>query len=111
MSTFYLLPSRPLLGERLAGVLQSFFPGLDWNRTRWSELADTLGQAVVDRPDVFVVYREELPADEDPVTALTEGYGAVAGDEVIEVHTGATLDEIHSRRWRLGGAEPCPAHP
>src|SRR5690349_21451656 len=90
VSTFYLLPSRPFLGERLAAALRSFFPGLDWNRPRWTELADAIGQNVVERPDVFLVYRDELPASEDPVTALTDGYGAVTGDEVIEIQSGAT---------------------
>lgn len=105
MSTFYLLPSRPLLGERCASLLRAFFPGLDFERTRWAELADMLGGVILDMPDVFVIYREELPADEDPTTALTEGYGAVAGDEVIEVRVADKSGALHTRRWRLGGAE------
>jgi len=40
MSTFYLLPPRPLLGESFAGYLQTLFPGLTWDRADWSKLAD-----------------------------------------------------------------------
>ena len=40
MSTFYVLPPRPVLGERFAGYLKTLFPGLDWNQAAWTELAD-----------------------------------------------------------------------
>lgn len=104
MSTFYLLPSRPVLGERLADLLQSFFPGLDFDRQRWAELADVLGSVILEHPDIFVVYREELPEGEDVVTALSEGFGAVAGDEVVEIRSAGKPGELLTRRWRLGAA-------
>ena len=104
MSRFYLLPSRPLLGERFAGYLKDVFPGLDWPSHGWADLADSLGAVAAGRPDVFVVYREEIPEGEDPATALTDGFGAVAGDEVVEVLPGARAGELSTRRWRLGAA-------
>jgi hypothetical protein len=102
VSTFYLLPSRPLLGERFAAYLQNFFPGLDWGSPRWPELADALAAVAAGQPDVYVVYREELPEGEDAAAALADGFGAAAGDEVIEIVPGALPAALTAKRWRLG---------
>jgi hypothetical protein len=101
MSRFYLLPSRPELGERFATYLKDLFPGLDWPTSSWSKLAEDLGAVAGRAPDVFVVYREELPDGEDLTTALTDGFGAEAGDEVVEILPGSR-GELSSRRWKLG---------
>ena len=110
MSCFYLLPSRPELGERFASYLKDLFPGLDWPSSAWTDLAENLGAAAGRTPDVFVVYREELPEGEDPTTALTDSFGAEAGDEVVEVLPGKP-GELRTRRWKLGAADfpPLPA--
>src|SRR5262249_41025400 len=102
MSTFYLLPSRPILGQRFANYLQKLFPGLDWPGTSWGDLADVLGTTATRHPDVYVVYREELPEGEDLDQALAHGFGAELGDEVIEVFAGTTPAETATQRWRLG---------
>src|SRR5436853_559110 len=101
VSTFYLLPPRPLLGQCFADYLHDLFPGLTWNRADWSRLADGLSAAVAGRSDVFVIHREELPEDADVATALVECFGAEAGDEVVEVRAGKGFEEMASRRWRL----------
>jgi hypothetical protein len=103
VSTFYLLPSRPALGERFAGYLKTLFPGLDWGSQRWSELADALADVAGKQPDVYVVYREELPEGEDTTSALSDGFGALAGDEVVEILSGEKPSELSTLRWRLGG--------
>ena len=105
MSTFYLLPPRPVVGERFAGYLRALFPGLDWASDSWAELAEALGAAAAGRPDVYVIHREDLPANEDPARALAEGFGADLGDEVIEVRSGTKPGELTARRWLLG-AQP-----
>lgn len=102
MSTFYVLPSRSALGERFAGYLQNLFPGLGWDGRRWPDLADTLATVAGSHSDVFVVYREDFPDGEDFATALTDGFGASAGDEVIEVSTGGESAGVLSHRWRIG---------
>src|SRR5579871_5923185 len=61
MSTFYLLPPRPILGDRLAGFLRSVLPGLDWDMDTCSNLAEAVAAAASVHADVFVVYREDLP--------------------------------------------------
>jgi hypothetical protein len=101
MSTFYLLPPRPLLGDRFADFLQTLFPGLDWDCDMRANLADALGEAACSRPGVFVVYREDLPDGEMPARALADGFGAESGDEVIEVRPGLSPREMTARRWRV----------
>jgi hypothetical protein len=101
MSTFYLLPPRPVLGDRLATFLQAILPGLDWDGSMRSNLAEALGTAATAHRDVYVVYREDIPAGETPARALTDGFGAEAGDEVIEIRPGARAGEFASRHWRV----------
>ena len=105
VSTFYLLPPRPVLGECLAGFLQGVLPGLDWNMATRSNLAETVAAAAAAVHDnVFIVYREDVPAGEPPAQALTDGYGAEPGDEVIEVRPGARPGELTARRWKIPSA-------
>jgi len=104
MSTFYLLPPRPLLEECLAAYLDPLLPGLRWQGTVGLLLADILAAAVARRPDVYVIYREELPEGETPARALVDGFGAEADDEVIEIRPGGKSGEWAARRWRPGDA-------
>jgi hypothetical protein len=101
VSTFYLLPSRPILGERFAGYLQLLFPGLDWGTAAWPDLAELLGAAAARHRDVYVIYGEELPPGEDPNQILAEGFGAAAGDLVIQITPGSTPGDVTTRRWRV----------
>jgi len=100
VATFYLLPPRTFLADRLAFFLKSVLPGLDWIRVRPGDLTDVLGTAVAGEPDVFLVHREDL-VDDDVETALRAGFGAEAGDDVIEVRAGARPGEMTARRWKL----------
>lgn len=102
MSTFYLLPPRSLLQERVAAFLGGVFPGLTWNSTLCADLAEQIG-AAADRPDVFVVYREDLPEEADPRAVLCDAFGAEAGDEVVEVRVGPRPGEWTAQRWRVAG--------
>ena len=97
MSTFYLLPPRPLLARRYAEFLKPLFPGLDWSRVSWADLADAVGALAGAQPDTYVVFREDLPDGEEPGRALVDGFGAEAGDEVVEVRAGAPQEV--ARRW------------
>ena len=102
MATFYLLPSRPLVGQRMAEFLTTVFPGLPWARGDWCELAETLGLTAMTQPDVYVVYREDL-ADGVPVEeTLGLDFGAEPGDEVVEVMLGGRLSPLAVKRWRFG---------
>jgi hypothetical protein len=101
MSTFYLLPLRPLLGARFADYLRTLFPGLDWGDAVWPDLAEMLAAAAGRHPDVYVIYREDLPEGEEPARALAEGFGAEAGDQVVEVRPGPAPDGLTARHWRV----------
>jgi hypothetical protein len=102
VSTFYLMPPRPQVGERFVGYLKDLFPGLDWSRTTWPDLAEVLTGLASRRGDVFVVHREDLPAGEATARALADGFGAEAGDEIVEVRPGSRPGELTAHRWRLG---------
>lgn len=104
MSTFYLMPSRPQLGERFAGYLNALFPGLEWAPPDWSELAEMLTGLAAQRSDVFIVYREDLPGDEDTASALVDAFGAATGDEVIEIQGSTGVAKTVVRRWHIAEA-------
>jgi hypothetical protein len=108
MSTFYVLPPRPIIGERFAAYLGALFPGLRWDSHRWPELGEMLGSIAGDSPDVYVLYREELSPGTDVGQALHDGFGAEAGDEVIEIRADAQPGELRTRRWRLFSTDPGP---
>lgn len=90
MARFYLLPSRAALGRQFNDFLSHAFPGLSWPRADWSDLAEALGNAATAQHDVFVVFREDLPEDMEPLAALTTDFGAEPGDDVIELQAGVT---------------------
>jgi hypothetical protein len=104
MSTFYILPSRQLVEATFADYLKPLFPGLPWTATQSSKLTELLDSAVLLHPDVFVVYREELPEGDDLARALTDGFGAEPGDEVIEVRPGKARRDWTSRTWSVADA-------
>jgi hypothetical protein len=99
MSTFYLLPPRRFLIEHFAAVGLELFPGLSLNDRHWSTVVDAVDELVATEPEVFVVYREELPQGVPPLQALQDGFGAERGDEVVEVKPGGKAGEWRSRRW------------
>jgi len=101
MSTFYVLPPRPLMGARFASCLHTFFPGLDWSRIGWPDLVEMLNAAASRHPDVYLVYREDLPEGEEPAHALAASFGAETGDEVVEVCTVPQSGGMKSRHWRV----------
>jgi hypothetical protein len=101
MAVFYLLPPRPFLGDRFAAFLQAFFPGLAWDSEARLRLADVYAAALADRPDVFIIYREDLPAGESLDRALVEGCGAEPGDEVVEVRPAGQPGEVTTLRWTV----------
>jgi hypothetical protein len=103
VSTFYLLPPRPLVGDHFARFLQTVLPGLDWDAAMRANLGDAVGEAARAHADVFVVFREDLPDGEPAVRALADGFGAVPGDEVVEVRPAAGAGELTARRWRVAG--------
>lgn len=102
MSIFYVLPSRPVFGRRLADFLKTWLPDIDCRGRAGADLAETLAAALVP-PDVFVVYREDLPEGEETGAALLAGFGAEPGDQVVEIVPGQGPAGVLARRWALAG--------
>ena len=98
MSTFYVLPPRPVFGDRLAAFLQTFLPGLDWDAASRSGLADAVAKVAVSETDAYLIFRDALLEGERIAWALADGYGAEDDDEVVEVRLGGATP----RRWRVG---------
>jgi hypothetical protein len=96
MSTFYVLPPRPLLGRHFAGFLQEYFPDLQWRADQHAALAEALAATASSQSDVVVVFREDLPQGEEMPGVLLSDFGAEAGDEIVQVGPTAL------QRWRIG---------
>jgi hypothetical protein len=96
MSTFYLLPPRAVLGRRLAATLGIAVP--EGCARAWCDFADSLRDAI-EKSGIYVIYRDDLPPDEELGRALADGCGAVPGDEVMEIRSDASLS---THRWHIG---------
>ena len=94
MATFYLLPPRALLGQKLLATLGIH----DLQLPLCVELAETLSK-VVEATGAYVVYRDDLPHWDDLAESLRDGFGAEAGDEVIHI-----AFDTEPRRWHLNAA-------
>jgi hypothetical protein len=101
VSTFYLLPPRPILGDRVADFLMTILPGLNWDRAIRTNLAEAVAAAAEAHADVHVVFRDDLPEGERPALALRDGFGAEAGDEVVELRPDGTAGGLNASRWRI----------
>jgi hypothetical protein len=109
MSTFYLLPPRAVVGDRLADLFTVLLPGMNWDVAGRSGLAEVFLEALAGRADVFLVSRDELPPSEAIEQALIDGFGAEPGDEVVEVRPAARAGEFASRRWRIACCSAAPS--
>jgi hypothetical protein len=109
MSVFYVLPPRPVFGDRIAAFLQTLLPGLDWDAAARTGLADTMAQFAGSETDAYLVFRDDLPAGERIARALADGFGAEDDDEVVEVRVGSRTGEAAATRWRIGDRLTPPA--
>jgi hypothetical protein len=96
VSTFYLLPPRPMLGQQFAAFLQGCFPGLNWPGSARAELAELLSTTAQQQAGVYVVFREDVPENVDLGQTMVNDFGATTGDEVVEVSTAGV-----PRRWQV----------
>ena len=104
MATFYVLPPRASLESALGAFLARFLPGLPLPGDSWDLVADRLGTAAGWPGDVFLIPRDDLPADVAVAEALVSGYGAEPGDQVVE--TGA----IPPRAWFIPDHDESTTH-
>lgn len=103
MATFYLLPPRASLENALIGLLGKLLPGLPLPSQPWDVLSDRIATESLWPRDVFLIPRDDLPEGETTADALRIGFGAEAGDRVIEVSL--ARDPSVVRTWILEPAE------
>jgi len=85
MATFYLLPPRATLDAALGDLLARFLPGLPVPLDPWDAVIDRLAAAAGWPADLYLVPRDDLPADEPAGDGLATAFGAEPGDRVVEV--------------------------
>ena len=98
MATFYVMPSRHLVGERFADLLTSLFPGTHFTAKEWTDLAESLASAIIGQ-GMYVVHREDLDDELSVRDALLRDFGADLDDDVIEVHFGPGLCQFLHEPW------------
>jgi hypothetical protein len=98
------MPPRPLLGDHLAAYLATWLPGLDWDADTRLNLSEALRAAATCLPDVYLVFRDELPEGIATSQALIDSFGAEEGDDVIEVRAVPQLFDPAARRWQVRNA-------
>lgn len=84
MATFYILPARELVGERFAQCLEALFPGLSWEESCWTDLAEALS-AAASTEEIYVLFRDEIPENRELMPVLRSEFGAEDNDRVVEV--------------------------
>jgi hypothetical protein len=98
MATFYVMPSRQLVGQRYADFLTSLFPDARFAPSEWLDLADSLAGAIAGQGR-YVVHREELDDEMSVRDALLRDFGADLDDDIIEVRFGPGLCQFVHERW------------
>jgi len=99
MATFYVLPSRHLLGQRYGEILTSLFPDLRLTPWDWPELAESLAAVIEAQGEACVVYREDMAEHLSVKESLLREFGATLEDEIIEIQFGAGLTQFLHQRW------------
>jgi hypothetical protein len=102
MALFLLLPPRPLLNQRFRQLVSQVLA--EFPLAHCADFVALLHESARAHPDTYLVHREDLPYDEDPVQALVDGFGAEEGDEILEIRLGSTSSETSLRRWSVGRA-------
>ena len=104
MTTFYVLPSRHLLGQRFGELLTSMFPGVRPTPWDWPDLAESLAGLVEGQADALVVYREDLDERLSVRDALLRHFGAELHDEIVEIQFGPGLNQFLHQPWATESA-------
>jgi hypothetical protein len=97
MATFVILPPRELMEHAVHGFVETLLPGMAvpaglWQRVLTEVLADA---------DVYSLHREDLPETDDLAGALSDGFGAEAGDRVVEMALPRGREAGPVRTWRM----------
>jgi hypothetical protein len=83
MATFVVLPPRELLEHSIHAWLRRHFPGFTIPNGAWETLVETVMAAQGE--EVYTLHREDLADTDNLSESLVVGFGAEAGDQVLEV--------------------------
>jgi hypothetical protein len=97
MATFYVLPPRDCLDQAVSDLFTRLLPELSLPADTWAVVSEQLAASWP--ADVFLVPRDDLPEGEPINDSLASGYGAEAGDRVVEVRLAGA-----PRAWFVGAA-------
>jgi hypothetical protein len=89
MATFYLIPPRECVEQAFAEFLARILPGVPVEHTVTETLLAAIEFDANRTGDVYLIHREDLPGNADPVRDLIAAFGAEAGDAVVEIGTPA----------------------
>ncbi|MFL5246154.1 MAG: hypothetical protein ACJ8FY_29140 [Gemmataceae bacterium] len=104
MATFYVLPPRSVVTSLLTNHLENALPGLPWTAHDVQQITELLSESLLARPDIYVVFREDLPAQDSAIQSLRDGFGAEPGDTIIEFTPGAKPGHFQTNQSRLAEA-------
>jgi hypothetical protein len=88
VTTFFLLPPRALSVDRLAAIVDEWFPGLEHPTAAADELADFLAGLAERHGSACVIFRDDLPEGSASDDILRDAFGAEEGDRIVEVRIG-----------------------
>jgi len=103
MTTFYVLPSRQLLGQRYCDILGSLFPDVRFSPWDWPDLAESVAAVIEAQGNACVVYREDMADHLSVKDSLLRDFGAALEDEIIEIQFGHGLTQFVQQRWAKEG--------
>jgi hypothetical protein len=98
MATFLVLPPRELLEHALADFFARTFPGVPIPNDLPTRV---LSQVAAERPDTFIVHREDLPESADVGAELCTAFGAEPGDRVVEIGPPRNGVPAPVREWQV----------
>lgn len=85
MATFYLLPPRECLEHAVGQFVNRILPGVPVPESLWACLVEHLVGLPNSHSARYVIHREDLPGLGSLDRDLVEGFGAEAGDRIVEV--------------------------
>ncbi|HEY2787006.1 MAG TPA: hypothetical protein VGJ05_18745 [Fimbriiglobus sp.] len=99
MTTFVILPPRELVEHAVHGFVEALLPGMVIPDGLWERIVEE----VLSEAKVYSLHREDLPETDDLAGALADGFGAEAGDRVVELALPRGREAGPVRAWTLPG--------
>ncbi len=106
MATFFVIPPRECLEQAVAEFLARVLPGLPTDPRVTESILAAIEFEANRADDVYLIHREDLPGLGRLERDLREGFGAEAGDQIVEVSATVGGCPANIRRTTLPGRIP-----